>query len=213
MSGNSRIYGDRRVRYNSERVRRRSRSRQRSRRSLRNRRRSRERGHREVVRSNSRRQDRRIRRRRRSRSRGTSIYRQRDSRRRSSSRRRSRPRQGERNRRSRVSLRNQEGGDRKSQQEPVRAARGDGDDAGVNPFMQGRDVAPVAPRSQVEEEEQKSSRPATSKSFPFPSDPGGEFVQAMSTIACNAGAEAKGIFSNLSGGWGIRIIEINWHKC
>ena len=33
--------------------------------------------------------------------------------------------------------------------------------------------------------------------FPFPSDQKGEFTQAMSMIARNAGVETKGIFSNL----------------
>ena len=40
----------------------------------------------------------------------------------------------------------------------------------------------------------------TEARFPFPTDSKGEFAQAMSAIACNAGATTKGIFSNLSGG-------------
>ena len=42
--------------------------------------------------------------------------------------------------------------------------------------------------------------PAQATRFQFPTDPKGGFASAMSAIACNAGAEAKGIFSNLPKG-------------
>ena len=35
------------------------------------------------------------------------------------------------------------------------------------------------------------------ETFQYPTNPGGDFAKAMSSIACNAGAETKGIFSNL----------------
>ena len=56
-----------------------------------------------------------------------------------------------------------------------------------NPFMLAHDKLPVR------EEGLK-------KSFKFPTDPNGSFAKAMSSIACNAESQAKGVFSNISGG-------------
>ena len=79
------------------------------------------------------------------------------------------------------------------------------DNSRINPFLQSREEVPKS----------KADVPGTHPlaaglQFPFPSDPKGEFAQAMCTNACNAGAETKGIFSNLSGG--MKILRISRHE-
>ena len=62
----------------------------------------------------------------------------------------------------------------------------------------------MAPENKVATAEHSKERDESAQvkaaRFPFPSDPKGEFAQAMSAIACNAGAATKGIFFNFAGG-------------
>ena len=58
------------------------------------------------------------------------------------------------------------------------------------------EVSPPPPECLTENSDQPS-RPAN---YAFPTDSEGDFAKAMKSIASNAGAKAKGIFSNFSEG-------------
>ena len=64
-----------------------------------------------------------------------------------------------------------------------------------NPFLERKGES--KPRT---EEVPKSSTQAQSADYLFPTHPQGDFATAMSAIACNAGDNTKGTFSNLSQG-------------
>ena len=66
-----------------------------------------------------------------------------------------------------------------------------------NPFLE-RKVG-SKPRA---EEIPKGSITASPANYQFLTNPQGDFTSAMSAIACNAGSNTTGTFSNFSKGWG-----------
>ena len=136
-------------------------------------------------------------RRRRSLTRGASRDYTRERRQRSRQRRRGGSQGTGRNRRIRSRSRSRNRADnsrRRTQQESRHKRRVISEEA--NPFLEQKEEGPEAQqnRGQGVSAQKKESQ------FPFPTDQNGEFARAMSTIACNAGAATKGIFSKLSGG-------------